>query len=151
MREDIIEVLMMEDDQGDIKITRESLKRSKLHINLNTVGDGKEGMDYLKKVGKYASAKTPQLIILDLNMPRMDGRQVLHAIKHDDDIQLKRIPVVILTTSQEEEDVIKSYLEGANCYIAKPVDFEQFQKVVNEIYNFWFTIVKLPDGIKKRE
>ena len=147
MGEDIIEVLMMEDDPGDVKLTRQSLKESKLHICLNTVGDGKEGMDYLKKVGKYASAKTPQLIILDLNMPRMDGRQVLHAIKHDDDIQLKKIPVVILTTSQEEEDITKSYLEGANCYITKPVDFEQFQKVVKEIYNFWFTIVKLPDSI----
>ncbi len=142
MLKDAIEVLMMEDDPGDVKLTRESLKQSKLFVNFRTVADGKEGIEYLRKQGRYAGEKTPDLILLDLNMPKMNGRQVLHEIKNDKN--LKSIPVVILTTSQAEEDIAKSYSEGANCYIAKPVDFDLFEKVVQKIYDFWFVVVKLP-------
>ena len=142
MVKDAIKVLMMEDDPGDIKLTRESFKQSKLFVYLSTVSDGKEGMEYLRKQGKYADAETPDLILLDLNMPRMDGRQALHEIKNDKNLKL--IPVVILTTSQQEEDIARSYTEGANCYVSKPLDFHQFEKVVAQIADFWFSVVKLP-------
>lgn len=138
------EVLMMEDDLGDVRLAQVSLKESKLFITLHVVSDGKEGMDFLRKQGKHKEAKTPDLILLDLNMPRMDGRQVLHEIKNDK--ALKTIPVVILTTSAEGRDIQSSYSEGANCYISKPVDFDQFQQVVKQISEFWLTVVKLPKG-----
>ena len=109
---------------------------------MKTVEDGQKGLDYLRKKGPYANAVTPDLVLLDLNMPIKDGREVLHEIKNDP--HLKIIPVVILTTSEEERDVIESYSDGANCYIRKPVDFEQFQSVVNQISDFWFSLVKLP-------
>ncbi len=142
MPEKHVEVLLMDDDPGDIRLMRESLKKSKFLIDMKTVENGQLGLDYLRKTGQYANASTPDFILLDLNMPIKDGREVLREIKSDD--QLKIIPVIILTTSEEEKDIIESYSDGANCYIRKPVDFEQFQSVVNQISNFWFSLVKLP-------
>lgn len=139
---DLIEVLLVDDDPGDVELTRESLKSSKIHINLSHVEDGQECMEYLRRTGKYEDAKKPDVVLLDLNMPKKDGRQVLEEMKTDE--YLKRIPTVILTTSDAETDIEKTYQLGANCYITKPVDFTQFQKVVNEIADFWFTVVKLP-------
>lgn len=138
----LIEVLLAEDDIGDVELTLESLKSSKLHVNLHHVKDGEECMAYLKKTGEYQKAVTPDLILLDLNMPKKDGRKVLEEMKADQ--VLKRIPVVILTTSASGSDINRTYDLGANCYIAKPVDFEQFKKVVNEVAEFWFSVVKLP-------
>lgn len=142
MPEKHVEVLLMDDDPGDILLMQESLKKSKLLINMATVENGEEGMNYLRKVGQFTKAPTPDLILLDLNMPIKDGREVLREIKKDD--QLKKIPVVILTTSDSDRDVASSYSNGANCYIKKPVDFEQFQKMVGQISDFWFSLVKLP-------
>jgi CheY-like chemotaxis protein len=143
VKEGPIEVLLVEDDSGDVELTRESLKLSKLHVNLRHVCDGQECMDYLRNKGQYEDAKKPDLILLDLNMPKKDGRTVLQEMKSDE--HLKKIPAVILTTSDADADINQTYELGANCYITKPVDFEQFQKVVNEIANFWFTVVKFPD------
>lgn len=145
-KEGPIEVLLVEDDDGDVELTTQSLKESKLHINLNRVEDGQQCMEYLRRVGKYEHSTKPDLILLDLNMPRKDGRQVLEEMKLDE--YLKRIPTVILTTSDAEADINTTYDLGANCYITKPVNFTQFQKVVNEIADFWFTVVKLPNGGK---
>jgi CheY-like chemotaxis protein len=139
-----IEILLVEDNPGDVRLTREALKDSKLNNNLHVVNDGLEALAFLRKEGKYINAPRPDLILLDLNLPKKNGRDVLTEIKEDPD--LKRIPVVILTTSSAEEDIIKSYNSHANCYITKPVDFEQFIKVVKKIEDFWFTIVKLPKG-----
>ena len=138
-----IDVLLVEDDLGDVELTRKSLSKSKLNIQLSHVEDGVECMSYLRRVGRYEAVTKPDLILLDLNMPRKDGRQVLEEMKSD--AFLRRIPTVVLTTSSADADVIATYDIGANCYITKPVDFLQFQKVVNEIADFWFTIVKLPD------
>ncbi len=137
-----VEVLLMDDDPGDVRLMQESLKKSKLLINMQTVENGQEGLDFLRKKGPYAKVVTPDLVLLDLNMPIKDGRQVLREIKSD--VNLRKIPVVILTTSQQEKDVVESYSDGANCYIQKPVDFEQFQNVVNQVSDFWFSLVKLP-------
>ncbi|MCP2520886.1 response regulator [Candidatus Aminicenantes bacterium AC-708-M15] len=144
MNEEIrpIEILLVEDNPGDIKLTMEALKDSKLKNNLHVVKDGLEAISFLRKKGKYSNAPRPDLILLDLNLPKKNGRDVLAEIKNDS--ELKRIPVVVLTTSSAEEDIIKSYEYHANCYITKPVDFEQFIKVVKKIEDFWFTIVKLP-------
>lgn len=143
----LIDVLLVEDDLGDVELTRKSLSKSKLNIKLTHVEDGVECMSYLRRAGKYDSATKPDLVLLDLNMPRKDGRQVLEEMKSD--AYLRRIPTVVLTTSSADADVVSTYDIGANCYITKPVDFLQFQKVVNEIADFWFTIVKLPapDGL----
>lgn len=141
-----IEVLLAEDDEGDVELTRESLKQSKLHINLNIVNDGHECMEYLRRTSKYENSVRPDLLLLDLNMPKKDGRQVLLEMRSDE--FCKRVPVVILTTSDADIDIDKTYEMGANCYITKPVDFEQFKRVVNEIAEFWFTVVKLPDWKK---
>lgn len=137
-----VEILLVEDNPGDVRLAKEGLKECKLLNNLSVVGDGVEAMAYLRKEGKYASAAQPDLILLDLNLPRKDGREVLAEIKSDE--RLKRIPVVILTTSQAEEDVLRSYGLHANCYITKPVDLEQFVKIVQSIHEFWFRIVRLP-------
>lgn len=137
-----VEVLLMDDDPGDVRLMQESLKKSKLMINMVTVENGQIGLDYLRKKGPYAAVATPDLVLLDLNMPIKDGREVLREIKSDG--ELKKIPVVILTTSEKERDVVESYSDGANCYIQKPVDFEQFHTVVNKISDFWFSLVKLP-------
>ena len=144
MTSQYMRLLLVDDDPSDVELVRESLKTSKLLVEINHVSDGHECMEYLRQVGKYSSAKTPDVIFLDLNMPKKDGRQVLKEMKSDE--LLKQIPVVILTTSDAEVDIVKSYKLGANCYVTKPVDFNQIQKVVNEIAEFWFTVVKLPDG-----
>ncbi|MEH2270175.1 MAG: response regulator [Nostoc sp.] len=137
-----IQVLLVEDNPGDAQLTRIALEDSKISIHLNVVEDGVEAMAFLRKQEKYAKAAHPDIILLDLNLPRKDGREVLAEIKGDEN--LKRIPVVVLTTSQAEEDILKAYNLCANCYITKPVDFDQFVKIVQSIENFWFAIVKLP-------
>ena len=137
-----VEILLVEDNPGDVRLTQEALKEAKVHNNLSVVGDGVEAMAFLRHEGSHGSAPRPDIILLDLNLPKKDGRQVLAEIKSDPD--LRRIPVVILTTSKAEEDVLKTYNLHANCYITKPVDFEQFIKVVQSIEGFWLTIVQLP-------
>jgi chemotaxis family two-component system response regulator Rcp1 len=137
-----IDILLVEDNAGDSRLAVEALKESKLRNNLHIVTDGMEAMDFLYKKGKHAQAPRPDLILLDLNLPKKDGREVLAEIKTDPD--LKRIPVVILTISKAEEDVLKTYNLHANCFITKPLDLNQFVTVVKSIEDFWFTIVKLP-------
>ena len=137
-----VEIFLVEDNQGDIDLIREVLEEGKLKNTLNVAVDGEEALNYLKKKGKYANATRPDLVILDLNLPRKDGREVLDDMKSSPD--LKSIPVVIMTTSREEEDILNMYNLHANCYITKPIDFMQFIKVVRSIEDFWFTIVKLP-------
>jgi CheY-like chemotaxis protein len=139
-----IEVLLVEDSPADVRLTKEALKEEKLHITLKVVNDGVEAMEYLRQEGKYAQAVRPDLILLDLNLPKKDGREVLKEIKGDQ--SLRSIPVVILTTSKSEEDIIKAYDLHANCYITKPLDLNQFSMVVKSIENFWLTIVKLPSN-----
>jgi chemotaxis family two-component system response regulator Rcp1 len=136
------EILLVEDSPGDVRLTREALKDAKVYINLHVASDGIEAMAFLNREGEYAHAPRPDLILLDLNLPRKDGRQVLEEIKESP--SLKRIPVVILTTSSSDEDVMRSYQFHANCYISKPVDLDGFLKVVRSIDNFWLSIVKLP-------
>ncbi len=137
-----IEILLVEDNPGDIRLTQEALKDSKLHNNLSVVEDGVEALAFLRCEGKYAKAPRPDIILLDLNLPRKDGREVLEEIKSHD--TLKRIPVVVLTTSDDDMDIIATYNLHANCYITKPVDLQQFVRIVKSIENFWFSIVKLP-------
>lgn len=142
-----IEILLVEDNPGDVRLTREVLRDCKLHNNLHVAEDGIEALEFLRRVGSYADAPRPDLVLLDLNLPKKDGREVLAEIKADSN--LKRIPVVVLTTSKAEEDVFKAYDLHANCYITKPVDLDQFITVVRSVEEFWFTIVKLPlDGNK---
>ncbi len=138
-----VDILLVEDNSGDADLAREALEDSKLKNNLYVTADGEEAMDFLYKKGKHADKPRPDLIILDLNLPKKDGREVLAEIKNDDD--LKRIPVVILTSSKAEEDIIKTYNLHANCYITKPIDLEQFLVVVKTIENFWLSIVVLPN------
>ena len=142
MNFEAVEILLVEDSPGDVRLTQEALKDSKLYNNLNVVTDGVEAMAFLRRQGQYTNAPRPDLILLDLNLPRMDGRQVLQEIKNDE--SLKRIPVVVLTTSSNETDIFITYNLHANCYISKPVDFTQFINVVKSIEHFWFSIVKLP-------
>ena len=137
-----IEILLVEDNPGDVDLARNALENSKIRNILHAVSNGEEAMAFLRCQGEYANASRPDLVLLDLNLPRKDGREVLAEIKSDDD--LKRIPVVILTSSRDEEDILKSYNLHANCYITKPMDLNQFIKVVKSIEDFWFTIVKLP-------
>ncbi len=137
-----IEILMVEDNPGDIRLTVEALKEAKVRNNLHTVEDGVEALAFLRREGRYAEVPRPDLVLLDLNLPKMNGREVLAEIKEDPD--LRRIPVVILTVSQAEQDIVKSYNLHANCYITKPVDLDQFLEVVKSIENFWLTVVKLP-------
>ena len=139
-----IEILLVEDNPGDVRLTIESLKGAKVVNHLNVASDGIEALALLRQQGRYVNAARPDLILLDLNLPKKDGREVLAEIKADDD--LKRIPVVVLTTSHAEEDILKSYNLHANCYVTKPMDLEQFITVVKSIEDFWFTVVKLPDG-----
>lgn len=143
-----VEILLVEDNPGDADLAREALEMSKMKNNLHVVEDGVEAMAFLKKQGAYSDAVRPDLVLLDLNLPKKDGRQVLAEIKSDD--RFKAIPVVILTSSSADEDILKSYNLHANCYITKPIDFSQFMKVVNCIEDFWLGIVKLPpDKINK--
>lgn len=137
-----IEILLIEDNPGDVRLTREALKDSKIHNNLSVVEDGVEAMAFLRREGKYSESPRPDIILLDLNLPRKDGREVLEEIKNDE--TLKRIPVVVLTTSDDEQDILATYDLHANCYITKPVDLTRFVTIVKNIENFWFSIVKLP-------
>jgi CheY-like chemotaxis protein len=137
-----IEVLLVEDDPGDVMMTREAFEEHKLRNRLNVVNDGVGALAYLRNEGEYADAARPDLILLDLNLPRVDGREVLSEIKND--ASLCQIPVVVLTTSQAEEDILRSYQLHANAYVTKPVDFERFIAVVRQIDDFFVTVVKLP-------
>lgn len=139
-----IEILLVEDNPGDVRLTIEALKDAKVVNHLSVAKDGIEALALLHREGPYADAARPDLILLDLNLPLKDGREVLAEIKSDE--HLKRIPVVILTTSTAEEDILKTYNLHANCYISKPVDLDQFIGVVRSIEDFWFTVVKLPNG-----
>lgn len=136
------EILLVEDNPGDVLLTKEALKAGKMHNNLSVVSDGEQAMAFLRKEGEFKDAPRPDFILLDLNLPKKDGREVLAELKSDPD--LKRIPVVVLTTSKAEEDIIKSYNLHANCYITKPVGLEKFIEVVRTLENFWLEIVKLP-------
>lgn len=142
-----IEILMVEDNPGDVRLTVEALKGAKVRNNLQVVNDGVEAMAYLRHEGQYVDAPRPDLILLDLNLPKKDGREVLAEIKADSDLRL--IPVVVLTVSSSEEDILRTYDLHANCYITKPVDLERFITVVKSIQDFWLTIVKLPQGSVK--
>jgi CheY-like chemotaxis protein len=137
-----IEILLVEDNLGDMRLTQEALKEGKVYNNLHWAKDGVEAMEFLNRRGKYESAPRPDIILLDLNLPRKDGREVLEEIKSDEN--LKQIPVVVLTTSKAEEDVARSYALHANCYVTKPVDLEKFIVVVQSIDRFWLTVVTLP-------
>jgi CheY-like chemotaxis protein len=137
-----IEILLVEDSPADVDLTREALEDAKVHNNLNVVNDGVEALAFLRREGAYAAAPRPDLILLDLNLPKKDGREVLAEIKTDP--VLRRIPVGILTTSQAEQDSVKSYDLHANCYISKPVDLDAFVEVVRSIEGFWLAIVRLP-------
>lgn len=137
-----IEILMVEDNPGDVRLTQEALKGGKIWNEINVVCDGVAALDYLLRVPPYENAVRPDLVLLDLNLPRKDGREVLAAIKANP--SLMTIPVVILTTSQAEEDVVRAYNLHANCYVTKPVDFEQFTRIVQAIEQFWLSVVSLP-------
>ena len=137
-----MEILLVEDNAGDVRLTREALREGKVYNNLHWAKDGVEALEFLKREGKHADAPRPDIILLDLNLPKKDGREVLAVIKGDD--QLKQIPVVVLTTSKAEEDVLRSYALHANCYITKPVDLDKFILVVKSIDRFWLTVVTLP-------
>ena len=137
-----IEILLVEDNPGDVRLTQEAMRDAKVLNRLNVVPDGVTALEYLRKESRYANAVRPDVILLDLNLPRMDGRELLAIIKGDDN--LKRIPVVVLTTSAAEEDVLRAYNLHANCYVTKPLELDQFIEVVKPIDSFWFSIVNLP-------
>ena len=137
-----IEILLIEDNPGDVRLTKEVLMEGKVRNHLQVVGDGVEAMAFLRRENNYAEAPRPDLILLDLNLPKKDGREVLQEIKEDG--EFKCIPVVVLTTSEADEDILRSYDLAANCYITKPVDLDQFIRVIKTIETFWLTIVKLP-------
>lgn len=143
---DVIDILLVEDNEGDARLAREAMRDSKIRNTLHHVIDGEEAMAFLRKEGKFTDAPRPDLILLDLNLPKKDGREVLAEIKVDE--TLRYIPVVVLTVSSDEEDILKSYNLHANCYVTKPLDLDRFIKVVKSIEDFWFTIVKLPTGKK---
>lgn len=136
------EILLVEDSPGDVRLTQEAFKEGKLRNNLHVAADGAEAIAFLRQKGKYADASRPDLVLLDLNLPKKTGLEVLAEIKSDE--ELKKIPVVILTISKSEEDILKSYDKHANCFITKPIDIDQFLKVVKSVESFWLTIVKLP-------
>jgi len=137
-----VKILLVEDNPGDIRLTQEALKESKMLNELYVAEDGVEALEFLNREGKYSDAPHPDLILLDLNLPKKDGRELLEEIKADE--KLMRIPVVVLTTSKAQEDIYRMYEQHANCYITKPIDLDQFIEVVKSIDNFWLTIVKLP-------
>lgn len=140
----LAEILLVEDNPGDVLLTTKALKKGKILNNLHVVEDGVEAMAFLRQEGKYADVPRPDIILLDLNLPKKDGREVLDELKNDSN--LSTIPVVVLTTSQAEEDVMKSYQSHANCYCVKPVQFPDFLKVISKIEQFWFSIVTLPQN-----
>lgn len=137
-----IEILLVEDNPGDIRLTKEALKESKIANNLHVAIDGVEALDFLRKRGRFSNSPTPDLILLDLNLPRKNGIEVLSEIKANS--QMKVIPTVVLTTSQSEKDILKSYELHVNCFVTKPVEFDEFMTVIKSIEDFWFSIVKLP-------
>jgi len=140
-----VDILLVEDNPGDARLTKEALKDAKLKVNLHVVGDGVEAMAFMRKEGKYETTPVVDLVLLDLNLPKKDGRQVLSELKTDP--VLRRTPVVIVTTSKAEEDIVRTYDLHANCYVTKPLDLDQFVSMVQSIEHFWLTIVKLPkDG-----
>ena len=139
---ELIEVLLVEDDEGDVVMTREALEEGKVLNRLHVVGDGVEAIEFLRREGQYADAPRPDLILLDLNLPRRDGRQVLAEVKGDP--ELRRIPIVVLTTSEAEEDILRSYDLHANAYVTKPVDFDRFVAVIQQIDEFFISVVRLP-------
>jgi two-component system, chemotaxis family, response regulator Rcp1 len=139
---DPIEILLVEDNPGDVELTREALHDGKVHMNLSVVNDGVEALAFLHREREYAGSPRPDLILLDLNLPKKDGRAVLGEIKGDP--ELRHIPVVVLTSSQAEQDIVRAYDLHANCYVTKPVDLDQFITIVRSIEQFWFTVVKLP-------
>ncbi len=138
----VMDILLVEDDAGDVELTREGFAAGKMFVNLHTVDDGIKALRFLRHEEPYANAVRPDIILLDLNMPRMDGRETLKEIKTDE--CLRSIPIVVLTTSESNADIFKSYDLGANCYISKPVGFDEFLKVVQSLEDFWFSVVKLP-------
>jgi CheY-like chemotaxis protein len=138
----VIQILLVEDDPGDVLMTREAFEDNRVANKLHVVSDGAEAMEFLRKEGEHAEAPTPDLVLLDLNLPRMDGREVLAAVKADD--ALRQIPIVVLTTSESEEDVLRSYALHANAYVTKPVDFDRFIEVVRKIDDFFVSVVRLP-------
>jgi chemotaxis family two-component system response regulator Rcp1 len=139
-------ILLVEDNPGDVRLTREAFKEGKVLNDLHVAQDGVEALAFLHQEGHYANSPHPDIILLDLNLPRMDGRELLARIKNDP--KLKRIPVVVLTTSKAEEDVLRSYELHANCYITKPVGLDQFIKIIQSVEDFWFTIVRLPPELE---
>jgi two-component system, chemotaxis family, response regulator Rcp1 len=139
---DIVEILLVEDNPADVELTRETFELAKIRNRLHVVVDGVQALEFVRREGQFADAVRPDLILLDLNLPRMDGREVLTALKTDP--ALTCIPVVVLTSSDAEKDILKSYSLGANCYITKPVDLDQFADIVRSIEDFWFVVVKLP-------
>lgn len=139
-----VDVLLVEDSKADADLVREAIEGGKLIVNLNVVRDGEEAMDYLRRQGRFHDAPRPDLVLLDLNLPKKDGREVLREVKADADLCL--IPIVVLTTSSADEDILQSYQLHANAYIAKPVEFESFVKIVNQVTEFWLSIVVLPKG-----
>ena len=143
-----VEILLVEDNPADVRLTEEALKEGKVHNNLYVVGDGVEAMKFLNREEEYSDAVRPDLLLLDLNLPKKDGREVLAEVKEDP--ELRRIPVVILTSSKAEEDIVKTYDLHANCYVTKPVDLDQFIHVVQTIDDFWFSVVKLPSRGDRR-
>ena len=145
MMSDPIEILLVEDNPGDVELTREALHDSKVHMHLSVASDGVEALAFLRREGRYGDVPRPDLILLDLNLPKKDGRTVLAEVKAEP--SLRNIPIVILTSSQAEQDIVRAYDLHANCYVTKPVDFDQFISIVRSIEQFWFTVVKLPrDG-----
>jgi two-component system, chemotaxis family, response regulator Rcp1 len=141
-----IEILLVEDNPADVRLTQEALKEGKIRNNLHVARDGIEAMEFLRRVGNYEDVPRPDLILLDLNLPRKDGRSVLADVKADPD--LRSIPVVVLTTSTVEADIFRSYKLHAHCYITKPIDLEQFVKIVKSIDDFWLTVVRLPSELR---
>jgi len=147
-KDNYVNILLVEDNPGDIRLTQEALKESEIKSNLHVVKDGVEAIDFLKRKGKYSTFQTPDIILLDLNLPKKDGREVLAEIKNDE--HLKTIPVIILTTSDADQDIFKSYKLHANCFITKPVDLDQFIYIIRQIQVFWFSVVKLPSSINTK-
>ncbi len=137
-----VRILLMEDDLGDVELIREGLRDAKITLEMEHVADGEEGMRYLRREGKYADATRPDIVLLDLNMPRKDGREVLREIRAD--ATLRGLPVIVLTTSDAETDIVRSYDMGANCYVKKPLGLEEFLAVVKSIEGFWLALVRLP-------
>ena len=138
-----VEILLAEDNPGDVMLAKKALEKGKLANNLHVTTDGVDALQFLRQEGEYADMPRPDLILLDLNMPRKDGQEVLKELKEDD--ELRRIPVVVLTSSESEEDIVKSYELNANAYLTKPVNFDGFIEIVNRLENFWFKVVKLPE------